>query len=283
MSDLIRPLGEYLSLLEQEGLLAGPVPDGLDRSAPVALVSCDSRNVVPGTLFLCKGSHFREEFLEAARERGAFLYAGEALYPDCPLPGLRLTDLRRAMALLADLCYGHPSGRLNVVGFTGTKGKSTSAYYLKSVLDAWRASLGEGETGVISSIDTYDGVERFESHLTTPEPLDLQRHLAHAADAGLEYLTMEVSSQALKYHRTLCTRFAAACFLNIGYDHVSPVEHPDFEDYFASKLKLFAQSEVNCVNLDSDHAGRILEAARQALALSPEDGRIRDNVAFLAG
>ena len=59
MSDLIRPLGEYLSLLEQEGLLAGPVPDGLDRSAPVALVSCDSRNVVPGTLFLCKGSHFR--------------------------------------------------------------------------------------------------------------------------------------------------------------------------------------------------------------------------------
>ena len=168
------------------------------------------------------------------------------------------------MALLADLCYGHPSGRLNVVGFTGTKGKSTSAYYLKSVLDAWRASVGEGETGVISSIDAYDGVERFESHLTTPEPLDLQRHLAHAADAGLEYLTMEVSSQALKYHRTLCTRFAAACFLNIGYDHVSPVEHPDFEDYFASKLKLFAQSEVNCVNLDSDHAGRILEAARQA-------------------
>ncbi len=117
---------------------------------------------------------------------------------------------------------------------------------------------------MISSIDTYDGVERFESHLTTPEPLDLQRHLAHAADAGLEYLTMEVSSQALKYHRTLCTHFAAACFLNIGYDHVSPVEHPDFEDYFASKLKIFAQAGVNCVNLDSDHAGRILEAARQA-------------------
>ena len=264
MSDLIRPLGEYLSLLEQEGLLADPVPDSLDRSAPVALVSCDSRNVVPGTLFLCKGSHFREEFLEAARERGAFLYAGETIYPNCPLPGLRLTDLRRAMALLADLCYGHPSGRLKVVGFTGTKGKSTSAYYLKSVLDAWQAGQRRGETGVISSIDTYDGVERFESHLTTPEPLDLQRHLAHAADAGLEYLTMEVSSQALKYHRTLCTHFAAACFLNIGYDHVSPVEHPDFEDYFASKLKIFAQAGVNCVNLDSDHAGRILEAARQA-------------------
>ena len=264
MSDLIRPLGEYLSLLEQEGLLAGPVPDGLDRSTPVALVSCDSRNVVPGTLFLCKGSHFREEYLEAARERGAFLYAGETIYPNCPLPGLRLTDLRRAMALLADLCYGHPSGRLKVVGFTGTKGKSTSAYYLKSILDVWQAGQGRGETGVISSIDTYDGVERFESHLTTPEPLDLQRHFANAAQTGLEYVTMEVSSQALKYHRSLCTEFAAACFLNIGYDHISPIEHPDFEDYFASKLKIFAQAHISCVNLDCDHAQRVMEAAQAA-------------------
>ena len=79
MSDPIRPLGEYLSLLEQEGLLADPVPESLDRSTPVTLVSCDSRNVVPGTLFLCKGSHFREEFLEAARERGAFLYRRDSL------------------------------------------------------------------------------------------------------------------------------------------------------------------------------------------------------------
>ena len=117
---------------------------------------------------------------------------------------------------------------------------------------------------MISSIDTYDGVERFESHLTTPEPLDLQRHFANAAQTGLEYLTMEVSSQALKYHRSLCTEFAAACFLNIGYDHISPIEHPDFEDYFASKLKIFAQAHISCVNLDCDHAQRVLEAAQAA-------------------
>jgi len=75
---------------------------------------------------------------------------------------------------------------------------------------------------------------------------------------------MEVSSQALKYHRTMDTRFAAACFLNIGTDHISPIEHPDFEDYFTSKLKIFAQAEVSCVNLDSDHADRVLEAAQAA-------------------
>ena len=257
-------LNDYLTLLEREHLLSAPVPEGLDRDQPIALVSCDSRNVAPGTLFVCKGAHFKGEFLEMARSRGAVAYASEKPYPECPLPCLLLSDLRRAMALLADLYYGHPSGRLKVIGFTGTKGKSSATYYLKSVLDAYQARQGRGETGVISSIDTYDGAERFESHLTTPEPLDLQRHLAHAADAGLEYLTMEVSSQAVKYHRSLCTEFAAACFLNIGYDHISPIEHPDFEDYFASKLKIFSQAQVNCVNLDCDHRDEVLAAAEKA-------------------
>ena len=117
---------------------------------------------------------------------------------------------------------------------------------------------------MISSIDTYDGVERFESHLTTPEPLDLQRHFANAAAAGVEYLTMEVSSQALKYDRMDRVDLSAAVFLNIGYDHISPIEHPDFEDYFASKLRIFQQGAVNCVNLDCDHADRVLEAAKAA-------------------
>ena len=125
------------------------------------------------------------------------------------------------------------------------------------------AERGGAESGVISSIDTYDGVERFESHITTPDALDLQRHFCHAVHSGLEYLTMEVSSQALKYHRSLCTDFAAACFLNIGYDHISPIEHTDFEDYFSSKLRIFRQGAVNCVNLDCDHAERVLAAARE--------------------
>ena len=135
--------------------------------------------------------------------------------------------MRQTIAPLADLFYGHPSGKLEVIGLTGTKGKSSTAYYLKYILDEYMAEQNKPESGIISSIDTYDWVERFESHLTTPEPLELQRHFAHGAETGMEYLTMEVSSQALKYHRTLCTDFAAACFLNIGTDHISPIEHPD--------------------------------------------------------
>ena len=105
-------------------------------------------------------------------------------------------------------------------------------------------------------------MERFESHLTTPEPLELQKHFYNALMSGMEYLVMEVSSQALKYHRTLGVSFTAAAFLNIGTDHISPIEHPDFEDYFHSKLKLFSQTGLSCVNLDCDHAQEALEAAQ---------------------
>ena len=255
-------LEDYCHLLTTKNLLAAPLPAGLDLSRTVELVSYDSKNVVPGTLFLCKGAHFRPEYLQQAADRGAFAYVSQTPYPEVDLPCIQVTDMRQVIAPFAVLYYNDPSRLLNVIGITGTKGKSSTTYYLKYILDEYLSSRGV-RCGVISSIDTYDGVEEFESHLTTPEPLELQKHFANALCSGLGYLTMEVSSQALKYHRTLGTRFAAACFLNIGTDHISPIEHPDFEDYFQSKLKIFAQAEVSCINLDCDHADRVEEAARR--------------------
>lgn len=168
------------------------------------------------------------------------------------------------MALLADFYYDHPSAKLHVVGITGTKGKSSTTYYLKYIFDEYLAARKRPESGVISSIDTYDGVERFESHLTTPEPLDLQRHFANAAGSGVEYLTMEVSSQALKYDRMDAVALSAAVFLNIGYDHISPIEHPDFEDYFSSKLKIFRHAPLAVVNLDTERVEDVLNAAGES-------------------
>ena len=85
---------------------------------------------------------------------------------------------------------------------------------------------------MISSIDIYDGKQLIESHITTPEAIELQRYLRNALDCGIEYAQMEISSQALKYHRVDGMRFDVAVFLNISEDHISPIEHADFEDYF---------------------------------------------------
>ena len=257
------PLGEYCDLLDKLGAPAAPLPAGLDPDRTVELVSYNSKEVVPGTLFLCKGAHFKTDYLAQAAQKGAFAYVSETPCPEVELPCILVSDMRRVLAPLAVKYYNDPSQKVKVIGVTGTKGKTTAAWYLKSILDGYLAPRG-GSCGLISSLETWDGVERSPSHMTTPEPLELQRHLARAVSAGLEYVVMEASSQALKYHRTLGTRFAAAAFLNIGTDHISPVEHPDFDDYFRSKLKIFAQADLSCVNLDCDHAQEVLSAARDA-------------------
>ncbi len=257
------PLGDYYQLLQKSGLLLSTAPLHADLTRPVGLVSCDSKTVVPGSLFICKGAAFREEYLREAVKKGACAYVSEREYPNSSLGAacLRVSDVRTAMALLADRAWGHPSGKLKVIGITGTKGKTTAAYYLKSILDAWQAEGGTGGAAILSTILTDDGLERRPSKLTTPEPLELQRHLFNALSAGREYAVMEVSSQALKYGRVLGTEFAVGAFLNIGEDHISPLEHPDFADYFASKLLLFSQSAAACVNLDCARAEEIRRAA----------------------
>lgn len=256
------PLGEYWQLLLKNNLLRDKTPLGLDLTREVPLVSCDSQNVLPGTLFICKGAAFRPEYLKDAARQGAVAYVSETAYFEVPeLPYIRVSDIRRAMALLADAAWGHPSGRIPITGITGTKGKTTTAYYLKSILDEWRYTTGKPETAILSTIVTDDGVERRPAKLTTPEPLDLQRHLFHAVDAKTGFVTMEVSSQALKYHRVTGLELTTAVFLNIGEDHISPKEHPDFEDYFASKLMIFNQARFAVVNLDCDYVERVLDAA----------------------
>ena len=165
-------LRDYCTHLITHDLLAAPLPAGLELERKVELVSYDSKNVTPGTLFLCKGAHFKAEYLAQAAQKGAFAYVSETPYPEVALPCIHVTDMRQVIAPFAVKYYNDPSKKLNVIGITGTKGKSSTTYYLKYILDEYLARRG-ASCGVISSIDTYDGVERFESHLTTPEPLDL--------------------------------------------------------------------------------------------------------------
>ncbi len=258
----ILPLGDYYQLLLKQGLLADAAPLKADLTAPITAVTCDSRQAVPGSLFVCKGAAFRPEYLAAALDKGAVAYVSERAY-DLPAPCIRVTDIRLAMGVLADLAWGHPSGQVKVIGLTGTKGKTTTAYMIKSILDAWREEQGKPPAGLLSTIVTDDGVSRRPATLTTPEPLDLQRHLFNAATAGCGYVVMECSSQALKYGRMIGVELAVAAFLNIGEDHISPNEHPDLEDYFHSKLKIFDHAQKAVINLDSDRFGEILDSAQR--------------------
>ena len=221
-----------------------------------ALVS-DSRKAVPGCLFFCKGKQFKKEYLDAAIKKGAAAYVSETDYKET-VPCILVPDIRIAMADYAKEFYGDPSSKLNLVGLTGTKGKSTTLYFLKSIMESSNL-CGEGRFGYLSSIDDYDGINRVESHLTTPEALELNEYLSNMVKSGISYAGMEVSSQALKYDRSRGLHFKAGCFTNFSEDHIGPDEHNDIEDYFSSKLRLISQCDTFVLNLCSDRAALVLD------------------------
>lgn len=253
---MMHTLQEYVELLISANLFVET--DMTDTSVSVRGLTFDSREVAEGFAFIVKGAHFKDEYLTSAMERGACVYFSESVVGETPSYVL-VRDIRAAMAVLARMFYDAPDEKLTTIGITGTKGKSTTAYYMKDIIELYAARCGCGGCGYLSSIDTYDGKEKFESHLTTPESPEVYRHFANAVDAGLRYFVMEVSSQALKYHRVDGINYSVACYTNIGMDHISPLEHPDFDDYFTSKLRLFDSCRIACVNTDDEHSGKVLE------------------------
>ena len=248
-------LKKYIDALRSRSLLVSF--DG-DMNETISNVTHDSREVTRGTLFICKGAGFKPEYLYSAVEKGAVAYISETDYR-IPASAVIVSDVRAAMAAAAKVFFDNAPSKLRTVGITGTKGKSTTAYYMKSVLDEFNG----GKTAILSSIDNFDGVISEESHLTTPESLMLLNHCSNAVDSGLSHLVMEVSSQGLKLGRVCEMNYDVAAFLNIGADHISPIEHADFEDYFSSKLKIFDYCKAACVNLDCEHSDRILSEARK--------------------
>jgi UDP-N-acetylmuramyl-tripeptide synthetase len=249
---------EAAERLKEYGLLKEYM--GVSQKTTVADLSYYSKEVHNGTLFFCKGIYFKEEYLNEALQRGAVGYVSEVKHPTKePAPYLLVTDIRKALAVLAAWFYGYDGTTPEIWAVTGTKGKSTVVYLLRNILKAAGSNPAFSTTVVI-----YDGKETVESTLTTPESLDCHRILRTAKDAGCDYFVMEVSSQAYKMQRIYGLNFEYGVFVNIANDHISPNEHKDFEDYFSCKLEIVKQYKYAVINLDDPHADRVLEAAKHA-------------------
>lgn len=257
---------EHLALeLEEQQLLVSTFNPS-KCSITFTGASCDSRATKEDYLFICKGSTFKPEYLSDALSHGARAYVCDESHAENLLrinpdtPRLVVSDIRKAQALTARLCFGCPDLYLQCIGITGTKGKTTTSFMLESIFSEANPLK---PPALIGSITTYDGIQTIESANTTPEPPILFSHLVNARSTDTNPVILEVSSQALKYKRVDGLKFDTALFLNISPDHISPVEHPDFEDYFTSKLALLQQARYAIINRDTPYFDRILDAAKQ--------------------
>ncbi|OTP06835.1 UDP-N-acetylmuramoylalanyl-D-glutamate-L- lysine ligase [Enterococcus sp. 10A9_DIV0425] len=256
-------LEDIRNLLLKENLLKEFVsPKGWHLYPPATVefsqLSYDSREVDAHTLFFCKGLNFKEEYLNSAISNGLAYYVAEVPYEN-EACGIIVTDIRKAMAILSMAFYDYPQNKLKVIGFTGTKGKTTAAYFTKAILDHATAQ----KTALLSTMNTtLDGKTFFKSKLTTPESLDLYRMMAEAVQNKMTHLVMEVSSQAYKTQRVYGLTLDVGIFLNISPDHISPIEHPTFDDYFYCKRQLILNSKKVILNHESDYADLLMETAK---------------------
>ena len=231
-----------------------------------------SQSVTPGALFFCVPG-FRSDghdFAPDAVERGAAALVTERRL-DLGVPELVVDDVRAAMGPAAARFYGDPTTQLEVVGITGTNGKTTTAYLVRHLLEA-----GGRQTGLLGTVMRVVGGVEEEVERTTPEAIDLQETFRRMRDGGDRAAAMEVSSHALELGRVAGIRFACRVFTNLTQDHLD--FHETMDAYFAAKRRLFDDAGLSVVNVDDEY-GRRIAAEVDAVTFGIEndaDYRARD-------
>src|SRR4051794_26801570 len=255
--------------LERLAAAVGAVELVNEGPASVTDLAYDARAVGPGSLFFCvPGAHVDgHDFAAEAVAAGAVgLVVERAL--DAEVPQLVVTDVRAAMAPAADAFFGHPSEQLQVVGVTGTNGKTTTTFLLFAIL----AAAGR-RPGLIGTIEARVGGERRGVKRTTPEAIDLQRLFREMLDAGDRSAAIEASSHASALHRLDNVLFSALVFTNLSHEHLD--FHADMEDYFRAKRRLFVEgTPPAAVNVGDEYGRRLAAELPHALTFGFADDAV---------
>jgi UDP-N-acetylmuramoyl-L-alanyl-D-glutamate--2,6-diaminopimelate ligase len=246
-------------------LIAGAEVEGIagDDGVEITALAYDSRRVGAGTLFFCFPGHDADghDFARAAVEAGAAALVVERGL-DLDVPQLRVADARAVMAPIAARFWGDPTAELQIIGITGTNGKTTTAFLVRAILEA--AGRSCGLLGTVKRV--VGGVEE-EVVRTTPEAIDLQETFRRMVDAGDTACAMEVSSHALALRRADAIHFDVALFTNLTQDHLD--FHADMEDYFQAKRLLFGMSPgAAIVNLDDLYGRRLADEINDPITFS---------------
>ena len=223
------------------------------EDAEVTEVVYDSRKVTKDCLFICisganaDGHDFAEQVVSAGA-RVLVVEKEVEFSPEAEVTVIQVADTRYAMAFISAAYFKNPADSLQVIGITGTKGKTTTTYLVKSILE----QAGR-KVGLIGTIEVIIGETHIHANNTTPESYLIQQYFRQMVDAGCDTVVMEVSSQGLMLHRTQGFVFDFGIFTNLEPDHIGPNEHKDFEDYLNCKGMLFKQCKVGIVNRDDKH------------------------------
>ena len=217
----------------------------------ITTLTNDSRQVEDGSVFVCITGNVSDghSYIEEVIEGGVKAVVVEK---DVEVPAevtvVRVEDTRYALALMSAAYYGYPAEKLKLIGITGTKGKTTTTYMIKSILE----DVGH-KVGLIGTIESIIGDQVIPASNTTPESITIHRYFDEMVKAGCDHVVMEVSSQGLMLHRTAGILFEIGIFTNLSEDHIGPGEHPDFDDYKRCKGLLFQQCKLGIGNVDDEY------------------------------
>ena len=236
--DIIEVLREY-NLLEEYD----------DYEGKFAYLSYNSKDVSKDTLFVCKGKDFKKEYLDEAIKKGATMYVSATDY-GVKISSIIVNDIRSSLAVLSQLFY---PDNLFKIGITGTNGKTTTNYFIHNIL---KNHLGY-KPGIFATHYFYAGKSSGETHLTTPESLELHKYLNEMENQGIKYVSMEVSSQAEYHKRDFGIAFDVGAFLNISEDHISPLEHKNFDEYLNCKIGFLKKCKTVVLYRNTDYYERI--------------------------